>query len=376
MSMLNEPFVSIVTPVYNGEAYLRECIESVLVQTYSNWEYIILNNASTDGTLRIAQEYSGRDKRIRVYSNDSLLPIIANHNRAFRLISPESKYCKVVSADDWIFPECLARMVALAEANPSVGLVGSYHLSGGGDKWYLTAYGLPYSSVVVSGREIARAHLLRTLDVLGGPTSSLYRADLVRRTDSFYPNPTAEADLSACYECLRFSDFGFVHQVLSCERLHPEQQTNTSRSLNTYLSSWIGDLRTYGPFYLEPEELERGIERLMNNYYDFLALSAIRFRDTPFWSYHRTRLKDIGRPLDGIRLAKAVAAKVLDLLLNPKQTSGMLLKRLAREVRQRGHGERRHESGPAAEKSKLNRMTGPSNRESVGKADARTPSGI
>src|SRR5271169_6107872 len=140
MSTANEPFVSIVTPVYNGETYLRECIESVLAQTYSNWEYIIVNNCSTDGTLRIAAEYSSRDRRIHVYNSDSLLPIIANHNRAFGLISRESKYCKVVSADDWLFPECLARMVAVAEANPAVGLVGSYQLSGGGDKWYVRTY--------------------------------------------------------------------------------------------------------------------------------------------------------------------------------------------------------------------------------------------
>ncbi len=328
MSTLNEPFVSIVTPVYNGEAYLSECMETVLAQTYSNWEYIVVNNCSTDGTLRIAEEYSCRDRRIHVYSNDRLLPIIANHNRAFRLISPESKYCKVVSADDWLYPECLARMVAVAEANPSVGLVGSYQLSGGGDKWYVRTYGLPCSATVVSGREICRAHLLGTLDVLGDPTSSLYRADLVRHTDSFYPNPTAEADLSACYECLRCSDFGFVHQVLSYERLHSGQMTNTSRNLNAYLSSKIGDLRTYGPVYLEPGELERRVKELMNKYYDFLALSAVHFRDKRFWTYHIQRLKEIGQPLDGIRLAKVVSAKVLDLLLNPKQTSAKFLRRL------------------------------------------------
>jgi glycosyltransferase involved in cell wall biosynthesis len=328
MSTANEPFVSIITPVYNGEAYLRECIESVLAQTYSNWEYIIVNNCSTDGTLRIAEEYSCRDRRIRVHSNDSLLPIIANHNRAFRLISPESKYCKVVSADDWVYPECLARMVAVAEANPSVGVVGSYQLSGGGNKWYLRTYGLPYSSTVISGREISRAHLLGTLDVLGDPTSSLYRADLVRRTDSFFPNPTAEADVSGIYECLRFSDFGFVHQVLSYERLHPEQVSTTSKRLNAYLSSKISDVRTYGPYYLTSEEAEKRINELMKKYYDYLALSAIRFRDIRFWTYHRGKLKDIGRPLDGIKLAAAILMTVLDLLLNPKETSGKLLKRL------------------------------------------------
>src|SRR5215471_7959294 len=110
MSLRDEPLVSVVTPVYNGAAYLRECIESVLAQTYSNFEYIVVNNCSTDETLPIAEEYARKDKRIRVYSNDELLPIIANHNRTFRLISPQSKYCKQVSADDWIFPECLGRM--------------------------------------------------------------------------------------------------------------------------------------------------------------------------------------------------------------------------------------------------------------------------
>ena len=329
MSTANEPFVSIVTPVYNGEAYLRECIESVLAQTYSNWEYLIVNNCSTDGTLRIAEEYSCRDRRIQVHNNDSLLPIIANHNRAFRLISPESKYCKVVSGDDWLYPECIARMVELAEGNPSVGLVGSYQLSGGGDKWYLRTYGLAYSSTVVSGREISRAHLLGTLDVLGDPTSSLYRADLIRRTDSFYPNPTAEADLSACYECLRAADFGFVHQVLSYERLHPEQMTNTSRSLEAFFTSHLGDLRAYGRLYLEPAEQEKRINELLEKYYSRLAFHAVHFRGGGFWSYQRERLKELGFPFSSVKLAKAISVKVLDLLLNPKETSAKLLSRLA-----------------------------------------------
>ena len=124
------PLVSVLTPVYNGEPFLRECIESVLSQSYDNWEYIILNNASTDCSLEVANKYARREKRLRVYSNDSLLPIIENHNNAFRTINPRSKYCKVVSADDVILPDCLMRMVALAEAYPQVGVVGSYQLCG------------------------------------------------------------------------------------------------------------------------------------------------------------------------------------------------------------------------------------------------------
>src|SRR5215467_8228074 len=151
---MTKPLVSVVTPVYNGAKYLAECVESVLGQTYENFEYIILNNNSTDETLRIAEEYAAADQRVRVQSNDTLLPIIANHNRAFSLISPSSKYCKVVSADDWILPHCLEQMAALAEQHPTIGVIGSYQLSGGGDTWYLRTDGLPYHKSFMSGREI------------------------------------------------------------------------------------------------------------------------------------------------------------------------------------------------------------------------------
>src|SRR6185436_5071933 len=100
MPAQNQPLVSVVTPVYNTEKYLAECIESVLAQTYSHWEYIIVNNYSTDRTLEIAQSYADKDHRIRVQTNTQFVDIMTNHNIGVRLISPESKYCKLVCADD------------------------------------------------------------------------------------------------------------------------------------------------------------------------------------------------------------------------------------------------------------------------------------
>src|SRR6266436_4421701 len=130
VSVGEDPLVTVLTPVYNGETYLAVCIESVLAQTYSNWHYIIVNNNSTDRTLEIAERYARADSRIEVHTYDVLVGVIENHNRAFRLVPDEAKYCKIVSGDDWLFPECLSRMVAVAKANPSVGIVGSYQLSG------------------------------------------------------------------------------------------------------------------------------------------------------------------------------------------------------------------------------------------------------
>src|SRR5579862_6129192 len=114
----SQPLVSIVTPVYNGEEYLVECIESVLAQTYQNWEYVIVNNCSTDNTAEIASRYQARDARIKLVNCTDFLGVIGNHNRAFRLISPQSAYCKVVCADDSLFPECVQKLVETAEQNP------------------------------------------------------------------------------------------------------------------------------------------------------------------------------------------------------------------------------------------------------------------
>ena len=149
----DSPLVTIVTPAYNEEKLLSECIESVLAQSYTNWDYLIVNNCSEDGTLAIAEKYAASDGRIRVVSNSSLLPAVANFNSALRQIRPDSKYAKILFADDWMFPECLERMVSLAEANPSVGIVGAYGHQGQVVLWT----GVPFPDKVLRGREICRA---------------------------------------------------------------------------------------------------------------------------------------------------------------------------------------------------------------------------
>jgi glycosyltransferase involved in cell wall biosynthesis len=332
MDVHEQPIVSVVTPVYNGEPYLAECIESVLVQTYSNWEYIIVNNCSTDRTLEIAWEYAKKDNRIRVHNNRDFVGVIANHNLAFSLIAADSKYCKVVSADDWLFPECITKMVSLAEANPSVGIVGSYQLSGGGSnwrQWRVRWAELPYPNTVIPGRELCRLQLLGGPYVFGTPTSTLYRSDLVKGRDPFYPNSMPEADTSACYKCLQETDFGFVHQVLSYERVHENTISRTAKDLNAYLPSKINDLLGYGSSCMTQLEVESRLKELLNEYYRFLAIGAVNLRGRKFWTYHKDRLREFGYPLDGLKLCKAISVKLMDLLFNPKRTVEIFLKRVS-----------------------------------------------
>jgi glycosyltransferase involved in cell wall biosynthesis len=120
MTSKQEPLVSVVTPVFNGERYLRECIESVLAQTYSHWDYIIVDNCSSDGTLDIAREYAARDRRIRIHRNEIFVRVIQNYNIAFRQISPESKYCKPLAADDMLLPDVYVISVGYRAESPRV----------------------------------------------------------------------------------------------------------------------------------------------------------------------------------------------------------------------------------------------------------------
>src|SRR5262249_39603990 len=154
---------------------------------------------------------ASKDPRIRIHNNQKFVRIIANHNIAFRQVSRESKYCKLIAADDLLFPECLEKMVSVAEEHPRVGIVGSYQLRGTEVDWR----GIPYPNTVVPGTIIGRMHLLGGPWVLGTATSVMFRSDIVTSRDSFYNESNLHADDEACVEFLDRCDFGFVHQILT-----------------------------------------------------------------------------------------------------------------------------------------------------------------
>jgi glycosyltransferase involved in cell wall biosynthesis len=318
-----EPEVSVVTPVYNGAKYLRECIESILAQTYENWEYVIVNNCSTDESLSIAREYERNNPRIRVFENSKHLPLLENSNVSLRKISPTAKYCKIVHADDWLMPECLELMVALADQNPSVSMVSSYRL----EENRVTLDGLQYPSHVVPGHSVCRATLLGELYVFGAPSNLLLRCDVIRRRSDFYGSQGIHADTDACYEILRDSDFGFVHQVLTFTRRHNEAATSFARRVNTYLPAEVGSVVKYGHFYLSDEEYQQRLRQLMARYYRFLAESLFRGKGKDFWRYHTEQLSSFGYPIQRLRLMGAWMRLAAQHLLHPGDTIRSLLSR-------------------------------------------------
>jgi glycosyltransferase involved in cell wall biosynthesis len=311
--------VSVVTPVYNGETFLVKCIESVLAQSYGHWEYIIANNCSTDNTRAIAEQYANRDPRIRVHNFNEFVGVIESHNRALTLISQESRFCKIISADDWITPDCLAKMVELAEKHPSAAIIGSYQSSGE----EILFRGLPPEQEIFSGREISRLSLLsegwpKSMDAFGNPTSLLYRSDIIKNHEHFFPHLQPYADTSACYEYLRDNDFGFVHSVLSGRRIHDDQITEVVRkTLDVSFIACLEHVMTYGPVYLSADELTTLEKIILDKYYRHLGACILQLKGAGFWKFHVGKVRQHGYSLLPGKILKGMIMEALEELHHP-----------------------------------------------------------
>ncbi len=115
-----KPQVTIGFPIYNGERYLQETLDSLLSQTFSDFELIIADNASTDRTEEICRRYAADDSRIRYLRNQENVGAALNHNRLVEMAAGE--YFKWAAHDDLCAPEFLEKCVEVLDANPDAVL--------------------------------------------------------------------------------------------------------------------------------------------------------------------------------------------------------------------------------------------------------------
>ena len=114
--------VSVVMPVFNGEAFLREAIDSILAQSYRNFEFIIVNDGSTDSSAVIVKSY--KDERIIYLENESNQGNAFSRNRGHSMA--KGKYIIIQDCDDISLPHRIERQVAFMESHPDIGIAGSF----------------------------------------------------------------------------------------------------------------------------------------------------------------------------------------------------------------------------------------------------------
>jgi glycosyltransferase involved in cell wall biosynthesis len=316
VNMVTHPLVSVVTPFHNTTAYLAECIESVLAQTYQNFEYILVDNCSTDGSTEIAERYAARDPRIRLIRRPTLLSQVQNYNCALEELSETSKYCKIVQADDFIFPECLSLMAEAFEQSESVGLVSAYDLKGRA----VRGSGIPYQASPFPGKDIARLYLRDGIFPFGSPTTVMYRSSMIREQRPFYEEGLLHEDTEKCMQILEKWDFAFVHQVLSVLRVDNESISSAVRNFEPDRLDRYILVQRYADRFLAQDEAAALKSLVRRDYYHFLAEAALLGRDAEFWNYQRTGLETLNEPLDRSFLAKQIVREILRMAANPGAT--------------------------------------------------------
>jgi len=331
MNGSNPPRVSVVTPFYNSFDYLEQCIESVLRQSYEHLEYILVDNCSSDESLTIADRYAAMDSRVRLIKATEFRGQVENYNYGLSLIDQKSRYCKIVQADDWIYPGCLEAMVEVAERQSSIGIVGAYSLRGKS----LRGEGLPVGQWHVPGRTAARMQILEDKFFTGSPTTIMYRADLVRSRQPFYELGRYHEDTEVAYEILRRHDLGFVHQVLSYQRVDNDSIMGQRNSYQPHLLDRLIILDRFGKDFLSEDELFVARKKIEATLVRFLARSLLRGRDAEFWRYEEGGYRTMGRSLPRLRIFLSVLDQIFDVVLNPKRAVEAVLARLWRAERDR-----------------------------------------
>lgn len=228
---MRKPAVSVCVPTYNYARYLSDCIESVLQQTFPDWELIICDDCSTDGTQELASGYAARDRRIRYVRNQRRLGMSANlKNVADRAEAP---YIKILCADDWLAERHLETMVSLMDQHPGVvlGTAAEIHTDAEG-RPTAVQFLLGEHVSVFSGEEMldrmARGH------GFGGNSSFIIRTSTYQRVGGYDPTIAYAVDYELAARLSRVGDYLHTDEPLFYGRSHSESSSsvNPKRLLN------------------------------------------------------------------------------------------------------------------------------------------------
>jgi glycosyltransferase involved in cell wall biosynthesis len=231
------PPVTIGLPVYNGENYLRPALESLLAQTFADFEIILSDNGSTDGTEAICREFAARDKRIRYLREPANRGATWNFNRVFRL--NRSPWFRWAAHDDVCAPELLERCVAALRARPDAVLAYPRTRIIGPEGEPLGDYG---TRLRTDSPDVAvRFHDCICVDHACFPIFGLMRAHLLKRTPLL--GAFAGADRNLLAELCLFGPFVEVPEILFLRRDHPGTSTRRFPSAKERMAWFRADAR-------------------------------------------------------------------------------------------------------------------------------------
>jgi glycosyltransferase involved in cell wall biosynthesis len=208
------PLVSVLITAYNREKYIAEAIESVLNSTFTDYEIIVVDDGSSDGTVGIANEYASKDSRIKVYINEKNLGQFANRNIAVSFA--KGKYIKYLDSDDKMFPMALSIMVnGMEDAGMAgIGIEYSFHSP------FINEHKLP---VVLSSAEAYKSNFEGGGLLAAGPSSCIYDREKFNEVSGFDESFGINTDVHLNLKIAAISNVVVLPQNLVFWRRHNDQ---------------------------------------------------------------------------------------------------------------------------------------------------------
>ena len=222
---MRTPLVSVLIPVYNGEPFLAECIESVLAQDFADYELLISDDGSTDGSSRVIQRYAERDGRIRWWRNPHNLGIGGNFNACLK--AARGEYVKYVLQDDKLLdPSVVRRTVATLEGDSTVSLVVLASQRIDADSKLIHTRDRFGRSGVWEGKEVIAKCLGENANLIGEPSLALFRRAQAAR--GFDEGLRQLLDLELWFHLLEQGRFAYIAEPLCAFREHAAQQSEVN----------------------------------------------------------------------------------------------------------------------------------------------------
>lgn len=216
------PKVSICIPTYNNSRFIAEAVESVLNQTYADFELIIIDDSSTDGTVDIVRRYADRDGRIRFSVNAANVGMVNNWNKCIG--EAKGEYVKYLFGDDvLVSPDALRKMVNVLDSRHDVSLVGSSRYIIDETSMITRKIDFFCNDDVKEGVDVIKQCVYLQKNLIGEPSTVMFRRKSTKR--GFDPSYRQIVDLEMWFRLLEKGRFAYIAQPLTAFRKHPLQQT-------------------------------------------------------------------------------------------------------------------------------------------------------
>ncbi|MCW3084105.1 MAG: putative glycosyl transferase [Bacteroidetes bacterium] len=257
--------VSICIPTYNGEQYLKECLDTVLAQTYTNLEIIVVDDCSKDATAAIIEEYIRKDKRIKLYRNPENLGLVGNWNKCLELAQGE--WIKFIFQDDLVKPDCIEKQINGANGHSFVVCDREFIFDDKvpeAIKAYYNGPLLALKKMISTGKNIfitaaeisnyAAANI--SLNFIGEPTAVLFKKEAVKKYGIFNADLSQICDLEYWLRIATAEGLVYIPEELVSFRIHASSTTSQNVISNTKFKPRYIDVILLAHEFLHGNEFE------------------------------------------------------------------------------------------------------------------------